>query len=236
MLESSESFGRMNCAPYRIYMTDLSQTNLMGLLEKQEPLCDELAQWLVKESRIGFDCIKHPLFYSIYHVPQMNALVNRQFELKKQAVAKALSEKNFTKVVSLHERPWRIQAFIDVEKELSDKAYWETLHWLWTDSENIWQNLSEWRRLLSSKRSGQFMYEDDLKVFQALPDSFTVYRGYERGKNFDGVSYTLEREKAEWFSRRFCKASKARVRERVVKKSQVFAYTDARSEKEIIIL
>lgn len=129
----------------------------MRLLDKQEPLCDELQTWLVKEGRTGFDCIKHPLFYSIYHVPQMNALVNRQFELKKQAVAKALSEKNFTSVIGLHERPWRVQAFIDVEKELSDKEYWETLHWLWTDSENIWQNLSEWRRLLSSKRPGQFM-------------------------------------------------------------------------------
>ena len=80
------------------------------------------------------------------------------------------------------------------------------------------------------------MYEDDLKVFRALPERFAVYRGYEKGKNFEGLSYTLDKDKAEWFSRRFCRAWKGRVRKRIVKKAGVFAYTDARNEKEVIIL
>jgi len=82
---------------------------------------------------------------------------------------------------------------------------------------------------------------------QQLPETFRVYRGYVVGKNPDGFSWSLDRSIAERLSKNgkgsnlfdiqfLNPENETAVREKTVQKQSVFAYTNARSEQEIILL
>ena len=44
-----------------------------GLLNRQEELDPELAPYRHRDSRLGWDCIKHPLVFSVPHSDELNA-------------------------------------------------------------------------------------------------------------------------------------------------------------------
>jgi hypothetical protein len=107
---------------------------------------------------------------------------------------------------------------------------------IWDDLESnlIWIYKSIWIDMLTSIKDNNIciMYEEDKKKWDELPKKFRIYRGsaYE-----DGLSWTLSREKAEWFRDRFCDQD-AKVWKRYVKKSDCVAYLNGRGEQEIIYL
>jgi len=80
------------------------------------------------------------------------------------------------------------------------------------------------------------MDDAEFDFFKVLPDRITVYRG--SGNNVTaaraarGMSWTLDRGKAEWFAQRdgdgFCIKAE-------VPKRNVFAYFDGRNEQEVVI-
>jgi hypothetical protein len=210
-------------------------------MDKKEQLHPELKMFVTKIGK-GFPAIQHPLLYDLFYSEQMNGLINYRYQAKKDAIQKAIDEKDFISYIFLHERPYRINAFVfftDTYK-VRDKDYWEMLRDIWVDSENIWQNKNLFKKLLSSKRksSEYFMNASENIFFDKLPEEFTIYRGYHENKNKNGFSYTLDKDKAEWFSLRFSDANRyvPNIKEIVVKKKDVFAYIDSRDEKEIIYL
>ena len=95
------------------------------------------------------------------------------------------------------------------------------------------------------------MSNDELEVFNNLPDKFKVYRGITESdtENIaydEGISWTLSKEKAKWFSTRFAKNKKSKVLELEVHKNTPYpakkgdkpkavAYLNGREEKEIIV-
>ena len=79
------------------------------------------------------------------------------------------------------------------------------------------------------------MSKEDLEFFKELPEMITVYRGCVEGLNENGYSYTTERTQAEWFANRFSNGE-PKVIELTINKSDVFAYTNSRSENEVIIV
>jgi hypothetical protein len=79
------------------------------------------------------------------------------------------------------------------------------------------------------------MTDDDREVFDAMPEVITVWRGYKPDEVQD-YSYTTDEKVAEMFAKRWAKkGQKCIVGTYKVPKSKVIAYTNARSEKEIII-
>lgn len=205
------------------------------LLHTKEDLHEDLANYL--EDGKMFPMLRHPLIFCVPYFENMNAITNKQFAHKKEQAKKYLKEGNYTGYVWIHERPYRIGAFMEIQDKLSDKEYWETVNSIWTDSENIHQNKRTWKTLLKSSRKCKqsFMSDEDLKFFNELPETITVYRGCVEGLNEKGYSYTTEREQAEWFANRFSNGE-PKVIELTVKKKDVFAYTNSRSENEIIII
>jgi len=182
--------------------------------------------------------ISHPLVHEIIYAPEMNALYNKQFEVKSNAATVALAAKDYARFIVFHEKPYRIDAFSSVQSEMDDATYWDILGDLWIESENIWQNLRAWKGYLRSKRAHreQFMSAEDRRVFDSFPATLDVYRGHQ-GRNAKGISYTLSKEKAEWFANRFHKKDRAgQVKHRQIAKQDCFAYLDGRDEQEIIIL
>lgn len=205
------------------------------LLTREEPLHKDLERFVTKDK--PFDMLRHPLVFSIPYAPQMNAWLNKHYLAKKDAVEVAKEKSEHSSFIFLHERPYRLQAFLEINEYLNKDEYWELLSDIWRDSENIWQNKAIWEHLLKKHKvsSYLFMTEEERHFLADLPKRVTIYRGYTKGKNKNGFSYTLDKEKAEWFSKRF-HSDKAGVLTRTVSRDRIFAYTNGRSEEEIIIL
>ena len=95
------------------------------------------------------------------------------------------------------------------------------------------------------------MNNDELEIFNNLPDKFKVYRGINESgtENIaydEGISWTLSKEKAKWFATRFTENKKPKVLELEVHKNTPYpknkgdnpkavAYLNGRKEKEIIV-
>jgi hypothetical protein len=176
--------------------------------------------------------LRHPLVYAVPLWTKAHA--NYMYEQKKQDLEKAIAEKKYSQIVFLHERPYRLDAFVQITKDLPDDKYWSLLASIWTDTENGWQNLPTWRALFWSKRPGRshLMDADEHSTLQNLPDTVEIYRGCEKGVNEDGISWTLNRDKAEFFANRFTKQGIVLTKQ--INKSDIIAVFNGRGEAEVI--
>lgn len=215
-------------------------TELQDLMSKQEPLSAELEYYLEENEDLGWPMLRHPLVFSVPHFDAMNALVNQRLREKKLAVNKARNTRRWDRFIFLHERPYRLDAFMSVEDILPDKKYWSLLGDIWTDSENIRQNMSEWRHLLSSHRPCRYamMQQEERNVIKHdLPGEVTVYRGFPGRGIQHGFSWSTNPVVAKFFARRLAGKDEARnLVVGTVAKKDVIAYFDGRSEQEVVVL
>jgi len=201
------------------------------LKETSEPLHPDLVPYFEADGALGAQ-VRHPL---VYQVPLWsNGSANAYYLQKKKDLETALAEKNFNRVIYLHERPYRLQAFTQIAYHLSDTKYWSILSGIWTDTENQWQNLEQWKELLSVNRSSRhyLMDESEVQLLNSLPELVTIYRGCVKGLNEDGLSWTLDKAKAEFFANRFSKGGI--ILEREIPKSDIIAVLTGRGESEVI--
>ncbi|WP_297516621.1 hypothetical protein [Flavobacterium sp.] len=213
-----------------------------GIIKVQEEYSDseellpELKASIIDGGLFNRKSIQHPLVIGdIGMMP--NSYYNNQLMRKKERLKEFENNKEFESYLFLIEKPFRVTFFSDLVKQHKikklSKKYWKILSSLWTGSENIFQNKELWDDLLKDKsNSHYFMSKKDLKFFNSLENEFIVYRGYSHWEN--GYSYTLDKERAIWFADRF--GQNGFVKERLVRKEEVFAYTNSREENEIIIL
>lgn len=106
----------------------------------------------------------------------------------------------------------------------------------WTEEENPNGDVNvsvslaaRWFRLADKK---SLMYDDEYETYTALPESFIAYRGVAPGRNPNGMSWTREYDKAEWFSNRF---GEGYVLKGTVNKKDILAFFSRRGEEEIVI-
>jgi hypothetical protein len=195
-----------------------------------EPLHSDLLPYL--EDGVLGKQLRHPL---VYQVPLWaNGHANAYYLQKKESVKKALAEGNYNSYVYLHERPYRLQAFVQIADKLSDTKYWTLLGSIWTDTENQWQNLEVWKKLLSSKRSNRHYLsgEEGDQLLRSLPEEVTIYRGCQPGLNEGGLSWTLDKGKAKFFANRF--GEEGIILEKKISKSSIIAVLLGRNESEVI--
>lgn len=166
----------------------------------------------------------------------MNALYNEQLKHKREEVAKALKNKNWSLHIALHERPYRWNALQAWTWRLGNKALAEAFGWVWTDSENIWQHRKIIRNLvpLVSSYRKWIMDEEERVFFRDLPQVMIAYRGHQT-VNRDGMSWTLDRDKALWFAQRYARGTYG-VLSAQIKKRDVLFYADGRNESELVVL
>jgi hypothetical protein len=109
----------------------------------------------------------------------------------------------------------------------------------WHDSENIHQNGTGWIKLWSADRPDKHsaMNAKERKALARLPDRLTIYRGIGHVKGRNGLSWTLDREKAIWFARRFVGVHSGRSSLLTARayKSDVHALLLGRKEQEVVI-
>lgn len=195
----------------------------------------------VTEGSLG-TMLHHPLVIQMFFHDRLHKLANLQYRQKSEALERAQEQEAWSSYIFLHERPYRLGAFIDIEPNLSDEDYWSMLSGLWIDSENISQDQDTWWALLTAQnlperrsvdgRKKFFMDDADRLAYENLPMSFDIYRGVDRGGNERGLSWTLDKERAEWFARRF-HGHGTLLTTRIVK-GQALALLTGRNESEII--
>lgn len=100
--------------------------DLAGLMSRPEQLLDELRPFLVS-GPVGWPMLKHPYLYEMIVDLDKAALINERFKHKKKAIEQYYNDKNYSGVLALTERPYRLEEFR------------KSLGWIWTDSENIWE-------------------------------------------------------------------------------------------------
>ena len=201
------------------------------IAEQNETLHPDLVPYL-EQSGEGWMMLRHPL---VYQVPFFsNGSANAYYEQKRNAVEKATGDKNYKQFVWLFERPYRVEAFIKIADKLSDTDYWRLLSDVWIDTENQYAYINAWKKLLASKRSNRhyMMTEEEDNTLRSLPAKVTIYRGCQKGINEDGLSWTLDKSKAEFFANRFGK--KGIILERTVSKNDIVAVLLGRGESEVI--
>lgn len=205
------------------------------LLNKKEDLCPELQESIV-DGPLG-PMIKHPIYFAIGYDPSWNAIHNDAFRTKQEYAQQVRVKGEWNTFLMLHERPYRLEVFVkEVQGNLSDAEYWETLGWLWSDSENLWQYGTDFLRfILNSPRENRdhMMSVSEREFLVNLPDRFVIYRGCGE-ENREGFSWTLSPWKAKWFSKRFRETGGMVLRGTVKKKDVIAAIMD-RGEFEIVV-
>lgn len=199
-----------------------------------EDLHPDLEPYLVTEDGLP-TMLKHPLVYSICPV---NGWVNREYEYKTKELAKAVAAKDVETAVWLHERPYRLNAFITyvLQGDLRPLV-WEP-EWVrrlaaevWVDTENVEEMGAEWSVLFDGACSLMlFRDHEDTVAFDALPSEFTVWRGAHPDREY-GWSWTTNRKTAEWFANR----AHGEVLTRQAKRSEVFGCFAGRGESEVLL-
>jgi hypothetical protein len=201
------------------------------IAEANEPLHPDLVPYFETDGALGPQ-LRHPL---VYQVPFFsNGRANAYYLQKKEDLINAVLHRKFNQIIYLHERPYRLQAFISIAEDLPDSKYWSLLSSIWTDTENQWQNLEQWKELLSSERGERhyLMSDSEVQLLNSLPELVTIYRGCIKGLNEDGLSWTLDKSKAEFFANRFSK--EGIILEREIPKADIIAVLTGRGESEVI--
>jgi hypothetical protein len=163
---------------------------------------------------------------------------NRRYRETRADCEKALEERDFVQFVSLHEGAHQVEALKGLMPLLPAAQYGRVVRQVWIESNDVlWTSISEWSTLflsLSTVSRRHFMTRKDREAFDALPEKFPVYRGYYEGLNEGGMSWSLDREKAEGHGAK--EDFGQRVRSKIIHKSEVLGYTNARKDQEIILL
>lgn len=228
-----------------------NRNRIAELLQRTEDLDPDLERYTTIDPSLGM-LIRHPLVFSVVHTPNLNALVNAQLKEKRRAIDAAWENREWHRYVWLHERPYRLDALLEIDGHVTDgnliddETYWRLAGEIWVDSENIYQNLDEWRDVFEDPERDKkryFMSDADRKflsktpMFGGLPDTFTVYRGFHNTGAEDGYSWTLDRERACWFAHRLCPTGgQPKVASGIISRRDVFAFMSGRGEQEIVCL
>jgi len=232
----------------------MQQESLEELMGKTEDLHEDLIDHIDRDSPVG-DFLRHPLLVTLY-MEDMNAYYNYQYLGKRKQADKALKKKDWNRWIWLHERPFRLDAFLFICSDLPANTYWQLLRDIWIDVEGPSVNQDIWLELFNRpypKRRKMMTGKERRALYDAgKSGELNIYRGYVTGIDDDdsfnndyedsidresGISWTLDYNKAEWFAQRFLVKGRGvgLVAEAICKPKDVIAYFESRGEKEIVV-
>ena len=127
----------------------------------------------------------------------------------REQIKATIDESDLTGICLMLNKPYILTFISYIESMLSDEELGVILGTFWTAIENITgdSNVNGMEIVKWFKRADRksLMNEEELLVYESLPEEVTVYRGvtsYNRKKE-KALSWTLDYEKAVWFANRF---------------------------------
>lgn len=163
------------------------------------------------------------------------------FELwRVEMVERIQSAKKVMDILVYMCKPYRLTFFKHIQGYLGVKDFTEILKEIWTDTEfpslNLDVTVQDLAAWFSFCDKDILMSKEDRIYFDSLPETVTVYRGVADDKFQKGFSWSLSKEKAEWFATRleFDDCSPV-LYSFEVNKSDIIAFLSCRGEAEVII-
>lgn len=159
----------------------------------------------------------------------------RQFIFDKIDQAESIS-----RIYILLNTPYKMLWFNLINEYLDEKDYAWWLKEVWITSENpngdVNVPLSEVKKWFKKANKKYLMSKDEMDIYNAIPDTVTVYRGVSKNRNPNGLSYSIEKEKAEWFQKRFAdEKNPGFLIEKKVKKEDIFCFFGNGGEAEVVV-
>lgn len=95
-----------------------------------------------------------------------------------------------------------MEAFSEIQDDLSDDDYWLCLGAMWSGDEAPMLHREWWVNTLTSPRPHRHLLMDDQErqLLARLPARLQIFRGFSRLACQDGFSWTLDYEQARWFA------------------------------------
>lgn len=186
----------------------------------------------------GITILNHPLVQSLPHAPQMNRLVNRQYEQKMVHLGAAEATGDWDTYVFLHERPYRSRALRGIMRKVPADQYWPLIRSVWIDTENLWQWGGLKRTLLLANKAHKelLMNDAEREVLREMEEvAPLIFRGFSPPGRPKGWSWTFDRTKAEWFARRWRTDNMGHVAIGEVDTKDIIAYFEGRNEWEVVV-
>jgi hypothetical protein len=208
----------------------MNTKDISDLLKKEE-LNKELVPYV--QDLGSMMALRHPLIYCMFYQAQLNAMLNASYAAKKEAVDRAFNNEDWGHYIFLHERPYRWEAFQNIEHLIDEeKEFWELFRSVWIDSENMWQCHDVVNDLISTRENSHLiMDEEEKEQLSKMAECITIYRGCT-SKNKNGFSWTTSKKTANWFATRL--NDRGHVLTGKIQKQKVIAFIDGRGESEII--
>ena len=126
------------------------------------------------------------------------------------------------------------------------KNYWYALGLAYTCADNLYPYRDDVKAAFSAKRKGReaLMTEQELEVWQNLPQQVSIYRGMTIEENISGdfgISWSLSIETANFFAFEYTRNIYTRnlpktVQHLEVDKKDIIAFFNERKEEEVIYL
>ena len=144
---------------------------------------------------------------------------------------------NVQRFLMLITKPYLSAFFKHIQEYLSDEDYASMLYEVWISVEypnyDINVSKSEFLKMFKRVNKSFLMDQEEQSVFDKLPETITVYRGLQRNASTEALSWTLDKNVAEWFATRFNHDGK--VIEATIPKKHILAYFDRRNESEVVL-
>ena len=210
----------------------------MNKLQHTKLVVKELSESIPIIDR-GFGIVSHPLIANMHFFDEQKGLVAIDDKNKEYALRQRLGiiEKctNIAKILFNINKPYRLYVLILISDLLSEKNFNKHLRWIWTSTEYPHQNRSkDLLKLFEKSNRELIMNKKEKDVFKALSDVVAIYRGTQSNKaKIRGFSWTLDKEKAIWFSKRF--KLNGKVYQAEILKWDIFFYNNGRSEEEVVV-
>ena len=188
--------------------------------------------------RVSHPFIEEGVSFNLKTGEVINLLEDEETLKKEKAVRlKRMRNMSPLQIAFCVSKPYRMLYLSLAFPYLSKKERSEIMHEVWISVENINGNINvsqiEILKRLRKCNPKYLMGQENFKVYENLPDIFTVYRGLQENAQEDGLSWTLSKDVAEWFANRF--DNEGEIIEKVIHKSEVIAYFSDRDEDEIVL-
>lgn len=204
-----------------------------------EELHADLSRYVFTDPSLG-QVLKHPLVFHVPFFDGMNRLANRQYAAKSERIARLLEEKQYSHIMWMYERPYRLQALMEHEEAMrrhDEAGFWITFSALWRDNEFPYESFDEWRAFWEEPGSRAAMSLEERAELTRMDERFTIYRGGTAVNATTGMSWTIDREKAVWFAQRWSDRRDPPVLATgTIRREDVRAYLIGRNESEIVAL
>tara|TARA_R110000765_G_scaffold215100_1_gene319955 strand:+ start:1173 stop:1919 length:747 start_codon:yes stop_codon:yes gene_type:complete len=170
----------------------------------------------------------------------------QKINFKQGQLDEAIEQENWDKVFMLIEKPFRLnwlEENIDLIED--NKKYYDFLKDAYMLTEFPMSSFTFYSDLLELFYAKDYpklmMNKDELKLLNSLPNEVKIWRGVKVDDVLDieniGLSFTLNKDKAIWFAKRFSQegVSQPTLIEAVVKKKFILSIFLDRNEDEVIV-